>query len=211
MNKQDSISIIKILKEYYPDAKCSLNFSTPFELLIAVMLSAQCTDERVNKTTPLIFEKYNTPEDFANIDLTLLENLIHPCGFYKNKAKNIKSTATILLNNYNSIVPNNIEDLIALPGVGRKTANVVMLEAFNIPQGIAVDTHVKRLSNRLGLSKNSDPSKIELDLLKTFPKEYYKDINHILIYFGRDICTARKPKCNICPINKFCKNFSKNE
>ena len=137
--------------------------------------------------------------------------MIHPCGFYKNKAKNIKSTATILLNNYNSIVPNNIEDLIALPGVGRKTANVVMLEAFNIPQGIAVDTHVKRLSNRLGLSKNSDPSKIELDLIKTFPKEYYKYINHIFIYFGRDICTARKPKCNICPINKFCKNFSKNE
>ena len=150
------------------------------------MLTQQLTHQPLKNTTPLIFEKYNTPEDFANIDLTLLENLIHPCGFYKNKAKNIKSTATILLNNYNSIVPNNIEDLIALPGVGRKTANVVMLEAFNIP-------------------------KIELDLLKTFPKEYYKDINHIFIYFGRDICTARKPKCNICPINKFCKNFSKNE
>lgn len=210
MKKIDAINIIEILKKAYPDAKCSLDFTTPFELLIAVILSAQCTDERVNKTTPSIFLNYNTPEDFANIELSKLEELIHPCGFYKTKAKNIKATANILVQEYNSEVPRTMEELMRLPGVGRKTANVVMLEAFNLPQGIAVDTHAKRLSNKIGLSKETDPSKIETDLLKIFPKEFYKDINHIFIYHGRNTCTARNPKCENCVINKFCKNFSKN-
>ena len=141
MNKKTNIEIIEKLKETYPNAKCSLDFTTPFELLVAVILSAQCTDERVNKTTPAIFEKYNTPEDFVNIDISLLEDLIHSCGFYKNKAKNIKATSQILLEKYNGNLPNTMEELISLPGVGRKTANVVMLEAFNNPQGVAVDTH----------------------------------------------------------------------
>lgn len=210
MKKTDAINIIKILKDAYPDAKCSLDYTSPFELLIAVILSAQCTDDRVNKTTPSIFAKYNTPEDFANIELSKLEELIHPCGFYKTKAKNIKATSTLLVNKYNSEVPKSMEELMKLPGVGRKTANVMMLEAFNDPQGIAVDTHAKRLSNKIGLSKEIEASKIELDLLKLFPKEFYKDINHIFIYHGRNICTARKPKCEKCVINKFCKNFSKN-
>lgn len=210
MKKNDAINLILALKKEYPDAKCSLNFSNPFELLIAVMLSAQCTDERVNKTTPAIFEKYKTPTDFANINLSELENLIHPCGFYKTKAKNIKATANILVAKYNSSIPDTIEDLINLPGVGRKTANVIMLEAFNNPQGIAVDTHVKRISNKIGLSKKQDPLKIELDLLKIFPKEYYKDVNHILIYHGRNTCTARNPKCQNCIIKHFCKSYSKN-
>ena len=210
MKKIDAINIIEILKKAYPDAKCSLDFTTPFELLIAVILSAQCTDERVNKTTPSIFLNYNTPEDFANIELSKLEELIHPCGFYKNKAKNIKATANILVQEYNSEVPRTMEELMRLPGVGRKTANVVMLEAFNLPQGIAVDTHAKRLSNKIGLSKETDPFKIEIDLLKIFPKEFYKDINHIFIYHGRNTCTARNPKCENCVINKFCKNFSNN-
>lgn len=210
MKKTDAINIIKILKNAYPDAKCSLDYTSPFELLIAVILSAQCTDDRVNKTTPSIFSQYNTPEDFANIELSRLEKLIHPCGFYKTKAKNIKATANILVNQYNSEVPKSMEELMKLPGVGRKTANVMMLEAFNNPQGIAVDTHAKRLSNKIGFSKECDASKIELDLLKLFPKEFYKDINHIFIYHGRNICTARNPKCEKCVINKFCKNFSKN-
>ena len=205
MKKNDAINLIEKLKKAYPNAECSLDFTSPFELLIAVILSAQCTDERVNKVTPSIFSKYNTPEDFANIELSNLEELIHPCGFYKTKA-----TANILVKQYNSNVPKTMEELMKLPGVGRKTANVIMLEAFNLPQGIAVDTHAKRLSNRIGLSKKADPSKIEEDLLKIFPKEYYKDINHIFIYHGRNICTARNPKCEDCVINSFCKNFSKN-
>ena len=208
MNK--NIEIIEILKKTYPDAKCSLNFSSPFEMLIAVILSAQCTDERVNKTTPEIFRKYNTPEDFANMDISLLENLIHPCGFYKNKAKNIKATSQILVKKYNSQVPNTMEELISLPGVGRKTANVVMLEAFDSPQGVAVDTHCKRIANRIGFSKQKEPEKIEQDLLKKFPKKYYHDLNHILIWHGRNICTARNPKCDICPIGNYC-NFHKKE
>ena len=204
MVKKDIIEIINILKETYPDAKCSLDFTTPFEMLVAVMLSAQCTDERVNKTTPVIFSKYSTPENFANIDIVELENLVHPCGFYKNKAKNIKATAKIIVDKYNGKVPETMEELMALPGVGRKTANVVMLEAFNKPQGIAVDTHCKRIANKLGLSKEKEPEKIEKDLLKIIPKEYYKDVNHILIWHGRNICTARNPKCNDCPLSKKC-------
>ena len=212
MNKKQNIEIIEKLKQTYPDAKCSLDFTTPFELLIAVILSAQCTDERVNKTTPNIFDKYNTPQDFANMDLSLLEDLIHSCGFYKNKAKNIKSTSQILLEKYNGNVPNTMEELIELPGVGRKTANVVMLEAFNNPQGVAVDTHCRRISNRIGFSKETEPEKIEKDLLKQFSKEYYYDLNHILIWHGRNICSAKNAKCDICPISNNCKEFnSKNK
>ena len=207
MNNKKIHDFMNILKDTYPDAKCSLDFTTPFELLIAVILSAQCTDERVNKTTPIIFSTYSTPEDFANIDLNELENLIHPCGFYKNKAKNIKACSKILVEKYNSEVPNTMEDLISLPGVGRKTANVVLLNAFGIAEGIAVDTHAKRISNRIGLSSETDPQKIEQDLIKIFPKEYLKDINHLFVYHGRNFCTARNPKCDICTLNKFCKNF----
>ena len=208
MTKKEAINIIEILKKTYPDAKCSLDFTTPFEMLVAVILSAQCTDERVNKTTPYIFNKYSTPKDFDKIPLETLEELIHPCGFYKNKAKNIKLTARKIIENFDGKVPETMEDLLTLPGVGRKTANVVMLEAFNKPQGIAVDTHAKRLSNRIGFSKEQTPEKIEQDLLKLFPYEYLKDINHLLIYHGRAICTARSPKCNTCPIHKYC-NFYK--
>lgn len=207
MNKENAIKIIDILKETYSDAKCSLDFNSPFELLIAVILSAKCTDERVNKTTPSIFSKYSTPEDFDKLPLDKLEELIHPCGFYKNKARNIKLTAHKILTDYNGKVPETMEELLTLPGVGRKTANVVMLEAFNNPQGIAVDTHAKRLSNRIGFSSENTPEKIEQDLLKLFPREYLKDINHILIYHGRAICDSRSPKCDICPINKYCNYF----
>ena len=208
MNNKQIIQSIKLLKEAYPDATCSLDFSTPFELVIAVMLSAQCTDERVNKTTPALFSKCKTIEDFANIDIKELESIIHPCGFYKNKAKNIKLCAKQVLEKFNGVVPNNPDDLITLAGIGRKSTNVIMLEAFGIAQGIAIDTHAKRISNLVGWSNNSDPEKIEQDLLKLFPKEYLKDINHLLMWHGRNCCIARNPKCETCPINKYCKKYS---
>ena len=207
MNKKDAVAIIEELKNMYPDAKCSLDFKTPFQMLVAVVLSAQCTDERVNKTTPSIFEKYPEPIDFVNMDIAELENLIHPCGFYKTKAKNLKKTAEILVQKYNSIVPQNMEELMNLPGVGRKSANVIMLEAFNKPQGIAVDTHCKRISNRMGFSKESEPEKIEQDLLKVVPKEYYKDVNHLFMWHGRNTCTAQKPKCDSCKVKQYCKEM----
>ena len=207
MTKNKAINVLNILKDTYPDAKCSLDFTTPFEMLVAVILSAQCTDERVNKTTPSIFKKYSTPEDFATIPLETLEELIHPCGFYKNKAKNIKLSAQKIIDNFDGRVPQTMEELLSLPGVGRKTANVVMLEVFNKPQGIAVDTHAKRLSNRIGFSTETTPEKIEQDLLKLFSYKYLKDVNHLLIYHGRAICNARSPKCNNCSINKYCSYY----
>ncbi len=208
MKKENNLQaeIINILNTTYPDAKCSLDFDTPFHLLVAVILSAQCTDDRVNKTTPSIFAKCSTPEDFANTPINIIEDLVHPCGFYKNKAKNIKATSKILVDQYNSTIPNTMEELILLPGVGRKTANVVMLEAFNKPCGIAVDTHCKRIANRLGLSSQSDPTKIEQDLISYFDNKYLRDINHLFIWHGRNICTSQNPKCDICPLNKYCKN-----
>ena len=202
--KKEAVKIIEILKEYYPDCKCSLDFMSPFEMMIAVMLSAQCTDERVNKTTPSLFKKYNTPEAMANIDLEELEEIIHPCGFYKNKAKNIKACSQKLLTEFGGIVPNDMELLQSLPGVGRKSANVIMLEAFQNPVGIAVDTHAKRICNKVGFSKQEDPLKIEQDLLKVVPKKYYYDVNHLLVWHGRKTCPARKPQCEKCPINSYC-------
>lgn len=207
--KKEAIKIIEILKEYYPDCKCSLDFTTPFEMMIAVILSAQCTDERVNKTTPNLFKNYNTPEAISNMDIALLEEIIHPCGFYKNKARNIKLCCEKLLNDFSGTIPNNIEKLQTLPGVGRKSANVIMLEAFNNPVGIAVDTHAKRICNKVGFSKESDPIKIEQDLLKIIPKKYYFDVNHLFVWHGRNICTARKPQCEKCPINAYCNFYKK--
>ncbi len=209
MKKSDAIKFVEILKETYPDATCSLDFKTPFQMVVAVMLSAQCTDERVNKTTPALFERCKTVQDFADIDINELEKIIHPCGFYKNKAKNIKLCAKQVLENFGGEVPDNMEDLQSLAGVGRKSANVVMLEAFNSPQGIAVDTHAKRVSNLVGLSNESDPAKIEQDLLKIFPKEYLKDINHLFVWHGRNTCVARKQKCDSCSVKKFCKYYKK--
>ncbi len=208
-SKKDAIKIVEILKEFYPDAVCSLDFETPFQMLISVMLAAQCTDERVNKTTPNLFNKYDTPEKMAKIELEELEEIIHPCGFYKNKAKNIKACSQKLIDKFDGKVPENMEDLQSLPGVGRKSANVVMLEAFHNPQGIAVDTHAKRISNKIGFSKETVPEKVEQDLLKVIPKEYYYDVNHLLVWHGRKICDARKPKCEECPIQKYCDEYNK--
>ena len=210
MNKKETIEIVKKLKEMYPDAKCSLDFNTPFEMLVAVCLSAQCTDDRVNKVTPELFKVYDTPEDFANCDLENLEALIHSCRFYKNKAKNLKAAGQKIMKDFNGNVPQTMNELITIPGVGRKSANVIMLEAFDNPQGIAVDTHAKRLANRLGFSKESDPLKVEKDLLKLIPKEYWKDVNHIFIWHGRKICSSQNPKCNNCLLNDLCQKFKIN-
>ena len=207
MKKQDINDFYKILKETYPDATCSLDFKTPFQIVVAVMLSAQCTDERVNKTTPALFDRCKTIQDFADIDINELEQIIHPCGFYKNKAKNIKLCAKQVLENFNGIVPQNMDDLLTLAGVGRKSANVILLEAFGIANGIAVDTHAKRISNRIGLSSQSEPEKIEQDLLKIFPKEYLKDINHLFVWHGRKTCDSRKPKCDACNVKDYCKYY----
>ena len=211
MKKADAIILFNKLKEYYPDATCSLDFEEPFQLVVAVMLSAQCTDERVNKTTPELFKKCKTIQDFADIDINELENIIHPCGFYKNKAKNIKLCAKQVLEDFNGVVPHTMKELTLLAGVGRKSANVIMLEVFGIAEGIAVDTHAKRISNLTGLSKEKEPEKIEQDLLKTFPKECWKDLNHLLVWHGRNTCVARNPKCDICPISNLCKYLIKSK
>lgn len=204
MTKKQIKEFINTLKATYPDATCSLNFTTPFELVVAVMLSAQCTDERVNKTTSKLFNRCKTIEDFEAIDIHELEELIHPCGFYKNKAKNIKLCAKQILENFNGKVPNTMKELTSLAGVGRKSANVIMLEVFGIAQGIAVDTHAKRISNLIGLSKQKDPQKIEQDLLKIIPKGDLKYINHLFVWHGRNTCTARNPKCDTCCVKNFC-------
>ena len=210
MKKSEIKDFINCLKKAYPDATCSLDFETPFQLVVAVMLSAQCTDERVNKTTPELFKRCKTIEDFANIDIKELEAIIHPCGFYKNKAKNIKLCAKQVLENFGGEVPHTMEELTSLAGVGRKSANVILLEVFGIAEGIAVDTHAKRISNLIGLSDEKEPEKIEQDLVKLFPKEYLKDINHLFVWHGRNTCIARKPQCDNCCVKNLCRKYTKN-
>ena len=210
MKKNDVKEFVQILKNTYPDATCSLDFETPFQMVVAVMLSAQCTDERVNNTTPKLFERCKTIQDFADIDIAELEAIIHPCGFYKNKAKNIKLCATQVIENFNGKVPRTMNELLSLAGVGRKSANVILLEAFGIANGIAVDTHAKRISNRIGLSYEKEPEKIERDLLKIFPQDSLKDINHLFMWHGRNTCDSRKPRCEQCTVKNFCEYYKKN-
>lgn len=199
--------IVLALEKEYDDAKCSLDFNTPLELLIAVILSAQSTDAMINKITPRLFSELKTAKDFANCDIKYLEELVKSSGFYHNKAKNIKNACIIIDEKYNGVVPNSMEELTKLPGVGRKTANVVLLNAFNICEGIAVDTHAKRISKRLGLTKSDDPLKIEQDLLKKIPKDDWYKMNHLFVYHGRAVCTSRSPKCESCCVNKWCKKI----
>ena len=210
ITKKQAKEFVELLRKTYPDAKCSLDFETPFQMVVAVMLSAQCTDERVNKVTPILFERCKTIKDFASIDIEELESLIHSCGFYKNKAANIKACAQDVLDRFNGVVPQTMDELMSLPGVGRKSANVVMLEAFGIAQGIAVDTHAKRISNLVGLSSEVLPEKIEQDLLKIFDIDDLKYVNHLLVWHGRNTCIARKPKCSTCSVNKFCNYYLDN-
>lgn len=192
------------LSKCYDGEKGSLDFSTPFELLVAVMLSAQCTDARVNIVTKELFKIANTPKQFAKMELKEIENLISSISFYKNKSKHIKEASQQIIEKYNGNVPSEMDDLITLSGVGRKTANVVMLEAFKKCEGIAVDTHALRLSHRFGLSNEEDPSKVEQDLLKKIPKKYWPLMNHLFVYHGRAVCSAKNPKCEMCTVKQYC-------
>lgn len=203
-NRHNFDRIWALLKEEYPDVKPSLNYSNPLELLVATVLSAQSTDVQINRVTDKLFKKYRTAEDYASADLRELENDLYSTGFYKSKAKNIKTAAQMIVEKYNGEVPKTMQGLISLPGVGRKTANIVLARAFGVVEGIAVDTHVKRVSRRLGLTKNSDPAKIEQDLISLARKEDLDSISMTLIYHGRKICQARRPKCEICVVKDLC-------
>ena len=201
--------IIQELSKCYDGEKGSLDFTTPFELLVAVMLSAQCTDARVNIVTKDLFKVCNTPEGFSKMDIKDIESLISSISFYKNKAKHIKECSVQLVEKFNGIVPHTMEELTTLAGIGRKSANVIMLEAFDNCQGIAVDTHALRLSNRLGFSKETDPLKVEQDLLKKFSRKYWRLMNHLLVYHGRAVCKAQKPLCDKCTVASYCKYYKK--
>jgi len=195
--------IRKILQKIYPKVKTQLFHQNPFELLVATILSAQCTDKQVNQVTPVLFKRFKTPAEFARAPLSAIEQLIRPTGFFHNKAKNIKNCAKAIQEKHNGEVPQTLEELIKLPGVGRKTANVVLGAAFGVP-GVVVDTHVARISQRLGLTANKDAIKIEFDLMKILPRRAWNDFSLQLIFFGREICLARKPRCPVCPLKRLC-------
>lgn len=202
--KSKVMEIIDLLEKVHPDAKLALKWSNPLELLVATVLSAQCTDERVNKVTEHLFKKYRTAEDYANANLEEFERDIKSISFYRAKAKNIKRACQILVEKYNSEVPKTMEDLMSLPGVARKTANVVLSNAYGIMEGIIVDTHVSRVSKRLGLTSESDPEKIERDLMEIVPREKWLRFADLLIFHGRRICKAKDPECRQCILNKLC-------
>lgn len=202
--KQRTLKIIRRLKAEYPEARCSLNHSNPLELLIATILSAQCTDERVNIVTADLFRKYRRPEDYYGIEQAELEQDIRSTGFFRNKAKSIQGTCRLISEKHLGRVPENLDELVALPGVARKTANVVLGNAFGITSGIVVDTHVQRLSERLGLSGHNQPEKIERDLMELVPRKVWIDFSHLLIAHGRKICKARTPLCADCVVEPLC-------
>lgn len=202
--KERTRKIIAQLKKAYPDAKCSLNHSNPLELLIATILSAQCTDERVNIVTADLFRKYRSCADYLKVPASELQNDVRTTGFFRNKTKSIQGACKVLSEKYGNRVPDTIEELLELPGVARKTANVVLGNAFGIASGIVVDTHVSRLSRRLGLTKHQQPEKIERDLVELVSKKDWIDFSHLLIYHGRQICRARKPLCEKCVVERYC-------
>jgi endonuclease-3 len=198
-----SKQVFKILGKTYPDAKCSLEHTDPLELLVSTILSAQCTDERVNKTTPALFERYKTAKDYATADPKELKKYIQSCGFYNSKAKNIMGAAQILVDEHGGKVPRTLEELVKLPGVGRKTANVILGTVYDTP-GVVVDTHCGRVSRRLGLTKQTDATKVEQDLMKVWPQKDWSINSHLLVFHGRSICIARAPVCSKCPVRGFC-------
>jgi endonuclease-3 len=202
--KAQAARVVRRLKADYPAATCALENETPFELLVATILSAQCTDERVNMVTPELFRRWPTAAEMARAPIKQLEKAIQSTGFFRNKAKNIKAASQAIMERHDGQVPRDMEAMVALPGVGRKTANVVLGTAFGMATGIVVDTHVTRLSRRLGLTRHTDPAKIEQDLIEIVPKGEWIDFAHRMIHHGRQICTARKPKCPLCSMNSFC-------
>ncbi len=206
--KAKMLKIVDLLEKEFPDAKIALDFTNPLELLVATILSAQCTDERVNIVIKTLFRKYKKVEDYAKADLKELEQNIKSTGFYRNKAKNIKNTAKVLVEKFDSHVPKTMDEMLELPGVARKTANIVLSNAFNVVVGIAVDTHVRRVSQRLGLTDKKDPNKIEEDLMKIVPKEKWMRITDLLIFLGRRVCEAKKPRCEKCALHRLCPSAS---
>lgn len=210
MKKNELASeIFKRLKKVHPDAHCELNHSNPYELLLATILSAQCTDARVNIVTPDLFKKYPTPGKLAKARLEDVEETIKSINFFRNKSKSLIGCAQMLMEKHNGEIPRTVEELSNLPGVGRKTANVVLGNAFNINTGIVVDTHVKRTAHLLGLTKETDPAKIEIDLMKLFPNEQWTDLSHLLIFLGRRTCVARRPQCDLCNLKDICASKDK--
>jgi endonuclease-3 len=202
--KKQTAEIIKRLKKMYPDAHCALNHSNAFELLVATILSAQCTDDRVNIVTATLFRKYRKPQDYAEVDLAELTDDIKSINFFNNKAKNIQAAARKIVENFGGEVPKTMDELLTLNGVARKTANVVLGNAFGIASGVVVDTHVSRLSQRLGITEETTPEKIEKDLQELVPKKDWVMFSHWLIFHGRQVCNARKPKCEECQLEKIC-------
>ncbi len=209
LEKKNIDNVIKILGETYPNAECELNFKSPYELLVATILSAQCTDKRVNVVTSELFKEYNTPEKMVSLTEEELGEKIRSCGFYKNKSKNILETSKSIIIEHSGEVPKTMEELIRLPGVGRKTANVVLSNAFGVP-AIAVDTHVFRVSNRIGIAHGNTPEQVEDELMKNIPKDMWSITHHYLIWHGRNICKARKPDCEVCPVAPYCEYYSEN-
>jgi len=203
-NKTKVLKIVELLEKEHPDAKIALRYTNPLELLVATILSAQCTDERVNIVTKTLFAKYKTAEDYANADLEELEKDIRSTGFYRNKARNIKKCCQMLIEKFDSQVPRTMVEMLELPGVARKTTNIVLSNAYGKIEGIAVDTHVRRLVKRLGLTEHEDPAKIEESLMEIVPKDYWMKITDLLIFHGRRVCIAKKPKCEICVLNRIC-------
>ncbi len=207
MTKKEIASLaVSELEKLYPDAVCTLDYEKPYELLFATRLAAQCTDARVNIVTKTLFAKYPTLEAFAEVDLAELEQDVKPCGFYRNKAKSLKEMAGQLINDFGGVVPDTMEELLSLSGVGRKTANLILGDVYGKP-AMVTDTHCIRITGRLGLTKNKEPAKVEKDLVKLIPPEVSSDFCHRTVEFGRDICTARKPKCGECPLNYFCRYY----
>jgi endonuclease-3 len=203
--------IVKRLKRVYPGATTSLDHDTPLNLLVATILSAQCTDRMVNKVTPRLFKKYKSAAAYGQADLRAFMREIRSIGLYKSKARNIKRAARMIASDFNGVVPDSMDKLILLPGVGRKTANIVLSNAFGKDEGIAVDTHVKRISRRLGLTGHTDPAKIESDLTKAVPKRYWGAVNHLLVLHGRAVCGARNPRHKACAIRDYCDWYKKNK
>lgn len=202
--KKEIMEIIDILEKEYPDATCSLNYRNSLELTVALILAAQCTDNMVNKIVPILFTKYPTVHELAAANTEDIEKIVKPCGYYRSKARNIIATANIIIDNFNGNVPNTMSDLCTLHGIGRKSSNIILQECFQIVEGIAVDTHVTRLSRRIGFTNEVAQEKIEKDLMKKIPKKYWSIINHIFVFHGRAICEAKYAKCGICPIQELC-------
>ena len=206
--KKKALSVIELLKQRYPDAPCALHYSKDYELMIAVRLSAQCTDARVNLVTPALFAAYPTLEAMAAADVAAVEEYIHSCGFFRQKAKDIVGACKILLEKHNGKVPDNMEDLLKLPGVGRKTANLLLGDLYSVDGSVVCDTHCIRICGKLGLSQGKDPEKVERQLRKILPPEESSDFCHRIVLFGREICTARNPKCDECPLAIHCKHIT---